>query len=119
MKKLITITLITMLSTLGFAQSPTPTPIQLQILTIPTPVPFVRPIIVAPITLTANQTLTLLTAIANTGLMVMPEGYSLAQLKSIQNIRPDPSTSNVGGIIISGITLTPTLSPTPIPTVTP
>lgn len=70
---------------------------------------------VAPIILTAAQVQVLLNAIANTGLMSMPAGYSLAQLNAIHNIRPDTSPTNVGGVIISGITLNPTPTPTVAP----
>ena len=117
MKKLISVvSAATLLSTLAFAQDPTPspTPIQLRVIAETLqPIMFQRPVRVEPIMLNPAQANVLMTAVANTGLMAMPAGYSLTQIEDIR-IQVITSGSNAGYVVLS-----PMLTPAPLPTPTP
>lgn len=62
------------------------TPIQLQTVSAPLP----DTVELQPVQLTADQLNTLLTAISDTGMLTMPEGKSLANLRRVSFI-PTPS----------------------------
>ena len=91
-------TIITFLSIVTFAFGQTPTTVQLQLDSsqstqrqIFTPL---KPIILSP-----DQVATMTSVVAGMGLLSMPDGYGLADLRSI-SISPITSGSNAGSVML-------------------